>query len=106
MNGRSVPRIEDRRFLTGRGDYGADRIVPGQLEGIVRGSPYAHARLRAIGGAAPARRASRADRGKCSTGLPAEADQLFITAALRYMSAAAAEQDMIATLTATASRPR
>lgn len=38
--------------------------------------------------------------------LPAEASQPFVTTAPRYMSAAAAEQDMIATLTASANRPR
>ncbi|WP_203069905.1 hypothetical protein [Falsiroseomonas ponticola] len=38
--------------------------------------------------------------------MPAEATEPFVTTAPRYMSAAAAEQDMIATITATASRPR
>jgi hypothetical protein len=38
--------------------------------------------------------------------LPAESATPFVSTAPRYMSAAAAEQDMIATLTAAASRPR
>jgi hypothetical protein len=38
--------------------------------------------------------------------MPAEAKEPFVTTAPRYMSAAAAEQDMIATLTAAANRPR
>jgi hypothetical protein len=38
--------------------------------------------------------------------MPAESDRPFVTTAPRYMSAAAAEQDMIATLTAAANRPR
>lgn len=37
---------------------------------------------------------------------PAESPEPFVTTAPRYMSAAAAEQDMIATLTASANRPR
>jgi len=38
--------------------------------------------------------------------MPAESTEPFVTTAPRYMSAAAAEQDMIATIAATASRPR
>jgi hypothetical protein len=38
--------------------------------------------------------------------MPAESTQPFVTTAPRYMSAAAAEQDMIASLTAAANRPR
>ncbi|HEV7263490.1 MAG TPA: hypothetical protein VGN83_01015 [Falsiroseomonas sp.] len=38
--------------------------------------------------------------------MPPEAREPFITTAPRYMSAAAAEQDMIATLAAAANRPR
>lgn len=38
--------------------------------------------------------------------MPAEAAEPFVTTAPRYMSAAAAEQDMIATLAAAANRPR
>lgn len=45
MIARSIPRIEDFRFVTGRGDYVADRMMPGLLEGVVVRSPHAHARL-------------------------------------------------------------
>ncbi|WP_372622215.1 hypothetical protein [Falsiroseomonas sp.] len=38
--------------------------------------------------------------------MPADATEPFVTTAPRYMSAAAAEQDMIATITAAANRPR
>ncbi len=38
--------------------------------------------------------------------LPAEAPAPFVTTAPRYASAAAAEQDLVATLTAAANRPR
>jgi hypothetical protein len=38
--------------------------------------------------------------------MPADSQSPFVTTAPRYMSAAAAEQDMIATLTAAANRPR
>lgn len=38
--------------------------------------------------------------------LPAGSDTPFISTAPRYSSAAAAEQDLIATLTAAANRPR
>jgi hypothetical protein len=38
--------------------------------------------------------------------MPADAAQPFVTTAPRYASAAAAEQDMIATITAAANRPR
>ena len=38
--------------------------------------------------------------------MPAEATEPYVTTAPRYMSAAAAEQDLIATLAATANRPR
>ena len=48
MTARSIPRIEDLRFLTGRGDYVADRTAPGLLEGVVLRSPHAHARLGTI----------------------------------------------------------
>jgi carbon-monoxide dehydrogenase large subunit len=46
--GRSVPRKEDARLLTGRGTYAADFRLPGLLHGAVVRSPHAHARLGAI----------------------------------------------------------
>jgi hypothetical protein len=38
--------------------------------------------------------------------MPAESAEPFVTTAPRYASAAAAEQDFVATITATANRPR
>ena len=44
----SILRIEDTRFLTGRGQYTADQDRPGQLHAAVVRSPLAHARVRTI----------------------------------------------------------
>lgn len=44
----SIPRVEDERFLTGRGRYTADHDRPGQLHMAVVRSPYAHAEIRGI----------------------------------------------------------
>ena len=41
--GRSIRRIEDARFLTGRGRYVADTESPDTLWGHVLRSPHAHA---------------------------------------------------------------
>lgn len=41
--GAAVRRKEDRRFITGRGRYTADRPVAGQLHAAFLRSPYAHA---------------------------------------------------------------
>src|SRR5688572_15540892 len=46
--GTSVPRKEDRRLLTGRGDFVADRRLPGQLEVAFVRSPHAAARLTGV----------------------------------------------------------
>jgi aerobic carbon-monoxide dehydrogenase large subunit len=46
--GRSVRRLEDLRFLTGRGRYLADIDCPGVLWGHVLRSPHAHALIRRI----------------------------------------------------------
>src|SRR5204863_10085713 len=51
--GKSVPRREDVRLLTGRGRYAADFNLPGQVFTYVLRSPHAHARIVAID-AAPA----------------------------------------------------
>ncbi|HEY4165944.1 MAG TPA: xanthine dehydrogenase family protein molybdopterin-binding subunit [Reyranella sp.] len=53
--GRSVPRLEDVRFLTGRGRYVADIACPGALRGHVLRSPHAHAQIRRIDTAAATR---------------------------------------------------
>lgn len=46
--GRSINRLEDERFVRGRGRYVADLAVPKALHGVVVRSPHAHARIRAI----------------------------------------------------------
>jgi carbon-monoxide dehydrogenase large subunit len=46
--GQPMPRVEDPRLLTGRGQYGADINLPGQAHGVVVRSPHAHARIRSI----------------------------------------------------------
>ena len=46
--GRSVKRVEDERFLTGRGRYVGDIALPHQCWGAVVMSPHAHARIRGI----------------------------------------------------------
>ena len=52
--GQRVTRREDARFLTGRGQYTDDISLPGQTYGYFLRSPYAHARILAIGSAAAA----------------------------------------------------
>src|SRR5436190_10723772 len=51
--GKSVPRREDVRLLTGKGRYAADFNLPGQVFAYVLRSPHAHAKIAAID-AAPA----------------------------------------------------
>jgi carbon-monoxide dehydrogenase large subunit len=46
--GKSVLRREDRRFLTGAGQYTDDVVLPGQTHGVFVRSPYAHARIKSI----------------------------------------------------------
>ena len=60
--GRSVRRLEDLRFLTGRGRYLADIACPGALWGHVLRSPHAHALIKRIDTAAAKRRCRRARR--------------------------------------------
>ena len=43
--GRSLDRVEDERFLRGRGRFVADLAVQGALHGVVVRSPHAHARI-------------------------------------------------------------
>ena len=43
-----VARVEDERFLTGRGRYVADVDFPGQLHAVIVRSPYAHALVETI----------------------------------------------------------
>ena len=46
--GQSLPRLEDRRFLTGEGKFIDDINLEGQLYGAVLRSPYAHAVIEKI----------------------------------------------------------
>ncbi len=43
--GKSVKRVEDKRFITGRGKYTDDIILPQQTYASFVRSPYAHARI-------------------------------------------------------------
>ncbi|CAN0584097.1 unnamed protein product, partial [Laminaria digitata] len=46
--GQSVPRVEDQRLLTGKGNYTDDRKVPGAAYMAVLRSPHAAARISGI----------------------------------------------------------
>ena len=46
--GQPVRRVEDRRFITGRGRYLDDIVRPRQVHAVFVRSPHAHARIRAI----------------------------------------------------------
>jgi len=46
--GKSVPRKEDPKLLTGRGQYVGDISVTGMLHGAVLRSPHPNARIRSI----------------------------------------------------------
>jgi carbon-monoxide dehydrogenase large subunit len=48
MIGRSLRRVEDERFLRGRGRFVEDIDAPGQLHGIVLRSPHGHAEIAGI----------------------------------------------------------
>ncbi|WP_424813963.1 xanthine dehydrogenase family protein molybdopterin-binding subunit [Roseococcus sp. YIM B11640] len=49
MFGQSIRRVEDQRFLTGRGQYVADLpMPPGTLEAWFLRSPHAHARIASV----------------------------------------------------------
>ena len=46
--GQPVPRVEDPRFITGRGRYVDDFDLPHQCYGVVVMSPHAHARIQRV----------------------------------------------------------
>ena len=46
--GQPVPRVEDPRFITGRGRYVDDFDLPHQCYGVVVMSPHAHARIKRV----------------------------------------------------------
>ncbi len=50
--GKSIRRVEDPKFLRGRGGYIGDMTLPGMLHAAVLSSPYAHARITGIDTAA------------------------------------------------------
>ncbi|KAB2840548.1 MAG: xanthine dehydrogenase family protein molybdopterin-binding subunit, partial [Burkholderiales bacterium] len=50
--GARVERKEDRRFLTGAGQYTDDVVLPGQTYAYFLRSPHAHAKIRSIDAAA------------------------------------------------------
>src|SRR5271168_315569 len=46
--GQPLPRVEDRRLLTGAGSFSDDVNLPGQAHAAIVRSPHAHAHIRAI----------------------------------------------------------
>ncbi len=46
--GQAVRRVEDQRFLQGRGRYVDDISLPGQCHGVTVLSPHAHARIKRV----------------------------------------------------------
>jgi carbon-monoxide dehydrogenase large subunit len=52
FSGKSIARLEDARFLTGRGRYVSDIIPADALHAVVLRSPHAHAVLHEINTAA------------------------------------------------------
>ncbi|TXB66268.1 xanthine dehydrogenase family protein molybdopterin-binding subunit [Phaeodactylibacter luteus] len=46
--GKAVKRVEDKRFLTGKGRYTDDIVLPGMLHAYIVRSPYAHAKIISI----------------------------------------------------------
>src|ERR1700726_3909799 len=46
--GRSLLRREDRRLLTGQGQFVADLVLPRMLHAVLVRSPLAHARIRSV----------------------------------------------------------
>ena len=54
--GQSILRREDRRLLTGRGQFVADLKLPDTLHAVFVRSQMAHARIRSVDFRAPPRR--------------------------------------------------
>jgi carbon-monoxide dehydrogenase large subunit len=46
--GQSIKRVEDARFLRGKGNYLDDFVLPGMLHMAILRSPHAHARIKSI----------------------------------------------------------
>lgn len=47
-SGQPVPRLEDDRLVTGKGQYSDDITLPGTLHMVLLRSPHAHAKLKAV----------------------------------------------------------
>lgn len=45
ISGQSIPRLEDKRFLTGQGRFVADLDLDGQFHAVIVRSPHAHAEI-------------------------------------------------------------
>ena len=79
--GARVPRVEDKRLLTGGGRYVDDVTLPGMCHGVVVTSPHAHARVISI----DTRAAIRAPGVICIlTGADAQADGVMGMPAFAY----------------------
>ncbi len=46
--GKSVKRVEDKRFITGKGKYTDDIVLPGMCHAYILRSPYAHAKINSV----------------------------------------------------------
>jgi len=46
--GKSVKRVEDKRFITGKGQYTDDIVLPGMCHAVIIRSDYAHAKINSI----------------------------------------------------------
>ena len=46
--GKSVKRVEDKRFITGKGNYTDDIVLPGMTHACIVRSPYAHAKVKSV----------------------------------------------------------
>jgi len=46
--GKSIKRVEDPRFIQGRGKYVANLKIPGMLHAAIKRSPYAHATINSV----------------------------------------------------------
>ena len=46
--GKSIKRLEDKRFITGQGKYTDDIKIPGMVHAYILRSPYAHAHVKNI----------------------------------------------------------
>lgn len=46
--GKSIKRVEDKRFITGHGRYTDDIVLPGMTYAYILRSPYAHANIKSI----------------------------------------------------------